>query len=67
MTNIPRHKKAIKYPIFDLKKKTNKAKLDKSKLLRAHEYWDNSLLYHFRKYNENKHSAHKMDTQPTIN
>ena len=45
-------KKAIKYakdPIFDLKKKINKSKLDKKNLLRAHEDKDNSFIYQFRK------------------
>ena len=51
--------KAVKDPIVDLRKKTNKAKLEKMNLLRAHEDEDNSLLYHFHKYNENKHSARK--------
>ena len=51
--------KAVKYPIVDLKKKPNKEKLDKRNLLRAHEDEDNSLLYHFRKYNKNKHSTNK--------
>ena len=56
---MPRHKKAIKDLIIDMKKKINKAKLDKMTLLRAHEDNENSLLYHFSKYNENKHSADK--------
>ena len=42
--------KAIKYPIVDLKKKLNKAKLDKKNLPHAHEDEDNSLQYHFHKY-----------------
>ena len=59
MTYVSRHKKAIKDPIVDLKKKTNKAKLDKRKLLQAHEDEEIFFIYHFFKYNENKHSAHK--------
>ena len=35
--------KAIKYPVVDMKKKLNKEKLDKMKLLRAHEDEDNLL------------------------
>ena len=59
-TNIPIRKKSIKAVkdlIVDLKKKRNKEKLDKRNLLRAHEDDENSLLYHFRKYNKNKNSA----------
>ena len=51
--------KSVKYLIIDLKNKLNKAKLNKRNLLRAHEDEDNSLLYHFRKYNKNKHYANK--------
>ena len=51
--------KPVKYLILDLKKKLNKVKLNKRNLLRAHEDEDNSLQYHFHKYNENKHSARK--------
>ena len=51
--------KAIKDPIVDLKKKLIKEKLDKRNLLQALEDEKNSLLYQFRKYNENKHSAKK--------
>ena len=61
-TNIPIRKKSIKAVkdlIVDLKKKRNKEKLDKRNLLRAHEDDENSLLYHFRKYNKNKNSANK--------
>ena len=56
---MPRFKKAIKDQIFDLKNKLNKAKLDKRKLLGAHDDKDNFLLYHFSKYNENKHPSNK--------
>ena len=51
--------KAVKDPIIDLKNKLNKSKLNKRNLLWAHEDEDNLLLYHFSKYNENKHSANK--------
>ena len=36
-----------------MKKKINKAKLDKRKLLWAHEDKENSLIYHFCKYKKN--------------
>ena len=53
----------VKDPIIDLKNKINKAKLNKRNLLRAHGDEENSLLYHFRKYNKNKHYANnKKDT-----
>ena len=45
--------------MVDLNKEINKAKLYKGNLLRAHEDEGNSLLYHFRKYNEYKNSANK--------
>ena len=61
MTTRKKAIKAVKDPIVDLKKKLNKAKLDKRNLLRAHEDEDNSLLYHFRKYNKNKHYAKKKE------
>ena len=64
MTNMPIRKnaiKAVKDSIIDLKNKLNKAKPNKSNLLRAHEDEDNSLLYHFRKYNKNKHYAKKKE------
>ena len=44
--------KAVEDTIIDLKKKLKKAKINKRNLLRVHEDEDNSLLYHFRKYNE---------------
>ena len=59
MTNMSRCKKSIKDPIVDLKKRPNKAKIDKMNLLLADEDEDNSLLYQFCKYNENKHSSNK--------
>ena len=65
MTYMLRRKKAIKYPIVDTKKTIVKAKLDKRNLLRAHEDEENSLIYHFHKYNENKNSSDRNDTYPT--
>ena len=55
-TNTPIRKKPFKYLIVDLKKKLNKSKLDKRNLLRVYKYEDNSLQYHFHKYNKHKHS-----------
>ena len=40
-----------------MKKKLNRAKIDKRNLLWAHEDEDNSVQYQFHQYNENKHSA----------
>ena len=57
------HKKSIKDPIVDLKKKLNKAKPDKRNILLAHKDEDNSLQYHFHKYNKNNMST-EMDTLP---
>ena len=58
-TNMPRCKKAMKYPIVGMKKKLKKEKLDKSNPLRAHEDEDNSLLYHFHKYKKKQSSNKK--------
>ena len=49
--------KAVKDPIFDLKKKLNKEKLYKRNPLRSHKDEDSSLQYQFHKYNKNKHSS----------
>ena len=60
-------KKDIKDPIVDLKKKTNKAKLDKRKLLQAHEDEGTFLYTTFSNIMKTNILPIKMDTQPTIN
>ena len=56
--------KAVKDLIFDMKKKLNKEKLDKRKLLRTHKNEDNMLQYQFHKYNGKKILQTGIDTLP---
>ena len=51
--------KSVKDRTVDLKQKINTESFDKRNLLWTHEDEDNFLIYHFRKYNENKNSANK--------